>query len=133
MIYLTENEIIAINQKVLVGVGQMYRGIQYSAGLSLIVEQPQMVIFGRELYPTIWLKAAYILQKITKKHIFVDGNKRTAFLACLLFLKINGYALKLTTYEGEALIMQVTLAEDSEEEMQRVATVLEKNSKRTSS
>lgn len=73
------------------GVGQSYQGIQYPEGLSLVVEQPQMVVFGHTFYPTIWLKAAYIMQKITKKHIFTDGNKRTAFLTTLLFLKKNGY------------------------------------------
>lgn len=78
MIYLTEIEIIEVNRYVLTGVGQTYQGIQYPAGLSLVVEQPKMVVFGHTLYPTIWLKAAYLMQKITKKYIFVDGNKRTA-------------------------------------------------------
>lgn len=40
MIYLTEIEIIEVNQYVLTGVGQTYQGIQYPASLSLVVEQP---------------------------------------------------------------------------------------------
>jgi death-on-curing protein len=66
MIYLTKADIIAVNHYVLEGVGQTYRGIQYPEGLSLVIEQPQMVVFGHPLYPTNWLKAAYIMQKITK-------------------------------------------------------------------
>ena len=128
MKYLTENEIIYVNQKVLNGVGQKYVGIQYPAGLSLVVNQPQMIVFGQELYPTIWLKAAYILQKITKKHVFADGNKRTAYLTTVLFLEINGYKLSLSADEGEALVMQVTLADDTEEEMLRISNVLEEKS-----
>lgn len=125
MIYLTELEIIEVNRFVLTGVGQMYQGVQYPAGLSLVVEQPKMVVFGHTLYPTIWLKAAYLMQKITKKHIFVDGNKRTAFLATLLFLKKNGYVCQFTADEGEALVMQITLADDSEDEMLKVANLLQ--------
>lgn len=133
MIYLTEIEIIEVNRYVLTGVGQTYQGIQYPAGLSLVVEQPQKVVFGHTLYPTIWLKAAYLMQKITKKHIFVDGNKRTAFLATLLFLKKNGYICQFTTDEGEALIMQITLTTDSEDEMMKVATVLRLHSRKITS
>ncbi|MBP2058448.1 death-on-curing protein [Lactobacillus colini] len=128
MIYLTELDIIAVNRYVLEGVGQKYQVVQYPEGLSLVVEQPQMVVFGHTLYPTIWLKAAYIMQKITKKHIFSDGNKRTAFLTTLLFLKKNGYDTIFTTDEGEALIMQITLADDTEDEMIKVAQVLKQHS-----
>lgn len=131
MIYLSEEELIAVNKKVLIGTGQQFLGVQYPQGLSLVVEQPQMVVFGHELYPTIWLKAAYIMQKITKKHVFVDGNKRSAYLAALLFLLKNGYELHLTTDEGEALIMQVTLADDSETEMQKIAELFKRKAKRS--
>jgi death-on-curing protein len=128
MIYLTQADIIAVNQYVLEGVGQSYQGIQYPESFSLVVEQPQMIVFGNTLYPTIWLKAAYIMQKITKKYIFVDGNKRTAFLTTLLFLKKNGYDTKFTTDEGEALVMQITLADDTEDEMLEMSEVLKQHS-----
>lgn len=128
MIYLTQADIIAVNKCVLDGVGQSYQGIQYPEGLSLVVEQPQMVVFGHTLYPTIWLKAAYIMQKITKKHIFTDGNKRTAFLTTLLFLKKNGYKTRFTTDEGEALVMQITLADDTEDEMLKLANIIKQHS-----
>lgn len=87
-----------------------------------------MVVFGHTLYPTIWLKAAYIMQKITKKHIFVDGNKRTAYLSTLLFLKKNKIITTFSTDEGEALIMQITLSDDTEAEMERVAKILKSHS-----
>ncbi|KEK15355.1 type II toxin-antitoxin system death-on-curing family toxin [Limosilactobacillus reuteri] len=127
MIYLTKEEIIMVNHQVLTRTGQKYMGIQYPEGLSVIVEQPQMTVFNRELYPSIWLKAAYIVQKITKKHIFIDGNKRTAYLCLLLFLKKNSWELHLNADEGEAFVVQITLANDSEEEMIEIAHFLEKH------
>ena len=125
MIYLTKADIIMVNKRVLARTRQTFDGIQYPEGLSVIVAQPQLVVFGRELYPSLWLKAAYIVQKITKKHIFIDGNKRTAFICLLLFLRKNGWNLQLTADEGEAFIMQVTLADDNEEEMLKIARFLE--------
>ncbi|MBB1095519.1 type II toxin-antitoxin system death-on-curing family toxin [Limosilactobacillus agrestis] len=127
MIYLTKEEIVMVNHQVLIRTGQKYMGIQYPEGLSVIVEQPQMKVFNNELYPSIWLKAAYIVQKITKKHIFIDGNKRTAYLCLLLFLKKNSWELHLSADEGEAFIVQITLADDSEEEMIAIAYFLEKH------
>jgi death-on-curing protein len=130
MNYLTKEEIIMVNRQVLAKTDQKYMGIQYPEGLSVIVEQPQMIIFNRELYPSIWIKAAYIVQKITKKHIFIDGNKRTAYLCLLLFLKKNGWDLHLTADEGEAFVIQITLADDTEEEMKKISYFLEKRCKK---
>ena len=36
---------------------------------------------------------------LIKNHPFVDGNKRTAFLALMRFLNINGYTLDATSDE----------------------------------
>lgn len=45
---------------------------------------------------------------IIRNHPFVDGNKRTGFLAAYIFLFINGY--KLTASEAEAVKMTIGLA-----------------------
>lgn len=126
--YLTESELIYINKIVLEFTDEKQDVIQYPEGLSIIIQQPRQILFGHELYPNIWLKAAFILQKITKKHIFTDGNKRTAYVATKLFLKKNGYQLSLNKSEGIALMLGVITAADSEDEMIQVAAILKKNS-----
>ncbi len=107
------------------GENQTFAGIQSEEGLSLISEHPQLAVFGKELYPTIWLKVAFIMQKITKKHIFCDGNKRTALLATLFFLDKNGYKMVLGIEERKRLVLDVTLAEDTKEEMVKLSKLLE--------
>ena len=128
MEYLTEKEILAVNRQVIRKAGEGVYGLQYPEGLSLVVEQPQMVVFGTELYPTIWVKAAYVMQKITKKHIFSDGNKRTAYIATKLFLMKNDYNLKVTKEEGIALMLGITTQDDTEEIMLKVAEFLKEHS-----
>ncbi len=130
MEYLTEKEILAVNRQVIRKAGEGVYGLQYPEGLSLVVEQPQMVVFGTELYPTIWVKAAYVMQKITKKHIFSDGNKRTAYIATKLFLMKNDYHLKVTKDEGIALMLGITTQDDTEEIMLKVAKFLKEHSSR---
>ena len=130
MEYLAEKEILAVNRQVIRKAGEGVYGLQYPEGLSLVVEQPQMVVFGTELYPTIWVKAAYVMQKITKKHIFSDGNKRTAYVATKLFLMKNNYHLKVTKDKGIALMLGITTQDDTEEIMLKVAKFLKEHSSR---
>jgi death-on-curing protein len=37
---------------------------------------------------------------ISKAHAFVDGNKRTAFVTALTFLRLNGYSFRPPAIEG---------------------------------
>lgn len=125
--YLTESDLIYINKAVLEYTGESQDVLQYPQGLSIVSEQPKMILFGHELYPNLWLKAAFILQKITKKHIFTDGNKRTAFVATKIFLKKNNYHLRLSKEAAIALMLDVTTKDDSQEEMEKVADILKNN------
>lgn len=129
--YLSASDLIYVNKRVLEFTGEKQEVIQYPEGLSVIIEQLQMVLFGHELYPSLWLKAAFVLQKSTKKHIFTDGNKRTAYVVTKLFLKLNGYSLKVSKSQGIALMLSVTTSTDSSEIMQKVATFLQQNSVRS--
>ena len=52
------------------------------------------------------LAAAYAAG-IVRNHPFVDGNKRTGFIAAALFLQENG--LRLNAPEAEAVVMTVGL------------------------
>ena len=125
--YLTASDLIYINKAVLEYTDQMQDAIQYPQGLSIVSEQPKMVLFGHELYPNIWLKAAFILQKITKKHIFTDGNKRTAYVATKIFLRKNNFKLCLPKEGGIALMLEVTTNDDSQKEMEKLASILKNN------
>ena len=96
-------------------------------GLNSVIEAPKQVFFGREAYPTVWLKAAYYLQKITKKHLFADGNKRTAFEATKVFLILNGINLHFEGIKAGQMVLDVTNSPDSEEVMLKVAEYLKKH------
>ena len=132
MKYLNQQILIYINKEVIIKSHEKYLGIQFPQGLSLVIQQPKMVLFNHELYPTIWLKSAYILQKITKKHIFKDGNKRTAYISTKLFLLLNHYHLILSTGEIIALMLSATTKPDSDSEMKKIAIFLKRHSKRIS-
>lgn len=60
--------------------------------LAAAAERPRASAFGEDAYPSIWEKAAALLQSIVKDHPLVDGNKRLGWLATSVFLEINGVA-----------------------------------------
>jgi death-on-curing protein len=57
--------------------------------LGSAVARPQTMVGGHDAYPTIWLKAAALLQSIVDNHALVDGNKRLGWLSTAVFLEIN--------------------------------------------
>ncbi len=59
------------------------------------------------------LAAAYGVG-IAKNHPFLDGNKRTAFVAVELFLMLNGYSLKATDVECIITMLAVAAGEMDE-------------------
>ena len=58
--------------------------------------RPQAGFFGQEAYPALAGKAAALMHSIACHHALVDGSKRLALLATVVFLRINGYRLDLT-------------------------------------
>jgi death-on-curing protein len=57
--------------------------------LGSAVARPQTTVGGQDAYPTVWLKAAALLQSIVNNHALVDGNKRLGWLATAVFLELN--------------------------------------------
>jgi death on curing protein len=69
--------------------------------------RPQAGFFGEEAYPTLAGKAAALMHSLACNHALVDGNKRLALLAAVVFLRINGYILDLTDDDAFDLTMSV--------------------------
>lgn len=65
----------------------------YNAILSL-ESLPKQAVFGQELYPTLFLKAAVYARNMIMSHPFIDGNKRTGMTLASVFLENNGYKVK---------------------------------------
>ncbi|HEY6479222.1 MAG TPA: type II toxin-antitoxin system death-on-curing family toxin [Streptosporangiaceae bacterium] len=73
--------------------------------------RPRAGLFGQEAYPTLAAKAAAMMQTLAGNHALVDGNKRLAFLATAVFLRINGHRLDMTDDEAFDLTMSVAAGE----------------------
>lgn len=84
--YLQIDEILAV--------ARVVNGTEHSVRdmglLASAIERPRTHVFGAELYPALHEKAAALLHSVARNHALVDGNKRTAWLAMRVFLRLDG-------------------------------------------
>jgi len=78
--------------------------------LGSAVARPQTTLFGEDAYPDLWTKAAALLHSIVKNHALVDGNKRLGWLACAVFLELNGVTMtNVTNDDVFRFVMDLTV------------------------
>ncbi len=109
MVSLTLEQILQLHALVLVKDGGA-DGVRDVGRLEAAVSTQHQVVFGEELYATVFAKAAALIRGIIGDHPFTDGNKRTAMLAGLTLLEVNGY--NFTAQRGELENFAVRIATD---------------------
>ncbi|HEX7590289.1 MAG TPA: type II toxin-antitoxin system death-on-curing family toxin [Demequinaceae bacterium] len=79
--------------------------------LDSALARPLTTIMGSDAYPDLATKAAALLHSVCLNHALVDGNKRLAAIATLIFVEINGARCDLTNDELFDLTMAVASGE----------------------
>lgn len=93
--------------------------------LDSAVHVPQAAFGGEWLYPDLFDMAAAYLIHIN--HPFVDGNKRTAWVATRTFLRLNGFRIKPRTQLAIDLVVRV--ADGRERDWHRVSEWIARHAK----
>ena len=102
--WLKEGVIIAVHDEQLVEHGGA-EGVRDSGLLSSALARPKN-LDGYEM-PSVFDLAAAYATGIVKDHPFVDGNKRTGFLAAYMFLALNGWELDAPEANAAAVILEL--------------------------
>jgi death-on-curing protein len=66
------------------------QGLREQALLHSAIAAPQATFGGQSVYADLIEVAAAYLFYIARNHAFLDGNKRTAMVSTIVFLRING-------------------------------------------
>ncbi|MBF0622808.1 MAG: type II toxin-antitoxin system death-on-curing family toxin [Magnetococcales bacterium] len=74
-------------------------GLRDEGLLDSALARPENLLVYSDIKPSIERLAAAYAYGIIRNHPFVDGNKRVAYVVCLLFLKLNGRSIKLSDLE----------------------------------
>jgi death-on-curing protein len=100
------------------------------SALELALELPKKSLYGHELYPDLFEKAAVLMMELIKGHPFEAANKRTGYMAAVTFLDENGYCIESNVDDAVSLTIRIAMDKVDVEE---VAGWLRKHSKRNSS
>jgi death-on-curing protein len=121
-VWLRKDVLLAVHERLLAEHGGS-AGIRDEGLLDCALGLPQnLFAYGK---PTIFNLAASYAHGIVKDHPFVDGNKRTGFMAAYLFLGRNGY--EFTADESDVVVKTLAIAEGKMNE-EEIAAWLKENS-----
>ena len=102
-------------------------GVRDMALLESAVAAPQAGYGGQSVYANVAEIAAANLFYLCRNHPFIDGNKRAALGACLVFLRLNGIEPRPDAAEWEELTLAVAASVlDRDETTARLRKLLPK-------
>ncbi|MGV9425298.1 type II toxin-antitoxin system death-on-curing family toxin [Streptomyces sp. NPDC003656] len=110
-IYLSAEDVLAIAARAVDDQDIVVRDLGL---LESAVHRPSASMFGQEAYADLFEKAAALLQSLAINHPFIDGNKRTAWVSCVVFLAMNDVQLRPDIDAAERLVIAVATGDTEE-------------------
>jgi death-on-curing family protein len=106
-------------------------GVRDENLLASAVLTPQSSFGGKSPYADMVEIAAAYLFYICKNHPFLDGNKRTAMMSAIVFLRLNGMEPLPDSTEWEKVMLDVAASKiDRDETTRRLRKLLKKSRSR---
>lgn len=99
--FITVEQVIAFNQEISKSENATHSLTNRSSLESAVGASFYFQVDNGFMHGSIPEVAAAICYKIAKNHPFLDGNKRTAAVAALVFLELNDYDIEFEEY-GDA-------------------------------
>ena len=100
-------------------------GIREMALLESAVAAPQASFGGEPVYTDLIEVAAAYHFFLCRNHPFVDGNKRAALGACIVFLRLNGIEPQSDSQSWEDLTLDVAASKlDRDQTTQRLRALI---------
>ncbi|MEV6791794.1 type II toxin-antitoxin system death-on-curing family toxin [Streptomyces sp. NPDC051320] len=110
-VYLSSEDVLSIAES---AVNDQVVVVRDAGLLESAVHRPSASMFGQEAYPDLFDKAASLLQSLSINRPFIDGNKRTAWASCVVFLAMNGVQLRPDIDAAERLVIGVAAGRTEE-------------------
>ena len=118
--HLTIEVVREIHQEVLSKFGGP-KGVRDENLLASAVLTPQSSLGGKSPYTDLIDVAAAYLFYICRNHPFLDGNKRTAMMSAIVFLRLNGIKPAPDSGRWEKLMLDVAASKiDRQETTERL-------------
>jgi death-on-curing protein len=98
-VFLTVDEVVEIHERLLATFGGP-AGIRDAGLLESALFRPRT-----GYYPDLAEMAAALFESLLMNHAFLDGNKRAAFFATDVFLRLNGWKLRVEAEDAHQFLI----------------------------
>jgi death-on-curing family protein len=99
LVNLSFEQVCGINRLMFEAFGGFYvaqnNNLQNADALHYVLAAIGGAVFGQDPYPTLLEKACALAWAIMKRHVFIDGCKRTAMESARVLLELNGCSLAI--------------------------------------
>jgi len=113
-LFLTLEEVLDLHRQLIARFGGA-EGIRDPGLLESALARPRSGYYG-----SLVEQGAALMQSLAGNHAFLDGNKRVAFAATAVFLRMNGYAIVVDADDAERFLIDQVIVGRAE-----VATIAE--------
>lgn len=115
---LLDAELVTLIHDEILKYGKGLPGISKDKSLSAALNRLETKCYYEGVH-SIYEAAAFYCVSIARGHLFVDANKRTAFMTMYIFLAANDYLLTASDYntENEEMMEKIAKKEIGENEL----------------
>ena len=107
MIVLSKDQVISMHKELIDETGGIH-GLKDEGLLESALAAPFQTYDGRDLFPSVFQKAARLGYGLSCNHAFIDGNKRIGAHTMLVFLYLNHIELSYDQDELSDLFLDVS-------------------------
>lgn len=75
--------------------------------LDAALARPRTNLYGQEMFPSLHLKGAALIDSVNRQHPLLDGNKRLSWIATAFFYRKNGLDLDATIDDAEKYVLTI--------------------------
>lgn len=101
VLFLSLDEVLAIHERVI----EVFGGAEAVRDLGLLESALYRPQSG--YYQDLISMAAALFESLLINHPFVDGNKRVAFFATDVFLRLNGWRLDVDAHQAYSMLSEL--------------------------
>ncbi|MDQ3701697.1 MAG: type II toxin-antitoxin system death-on-curing family toxin [Chloroflexota bacterium] len=112
--YLNADDVLALHAAALEGMGWAPAPLRDRSLLESAVLRPQQAAHYADA--DLFLQAALLAAGVAENQPFIDGNKRAAHMACVVFLRQNGHRLTADPMELAGQLVALANRPDTLEE-----------------
>lgn len=113
-IWITEAAVLEFHEALIAKFGGA-SGVRDAGLLKSALARPQQH-FAYAASPDLIELAATLTTGIVRNHPFIDGNKRTGYLAGVVFLEMNGFDFHATREQATQAVLALAAGEINEEQ-----------------